>query len=69
MLNICYKVDNEEYDDAVNKYFIMTYYLMLYYGLTDKYWDIKKDSYGYTDFELDRSNSGHGERKVLVKER
>ena len=67
LLNICYKIDNKEYEEAVNKYFGMTYYLMLYYGLTDKYWNIQKNGYGYKE-EIDIKKSGHGKKRVLVKE-
>lgn len=68
LLNICYKVGNGEYDEAVKKYYAMTYYLMLYYGLTDKYWNIQKDDYGYND-KIDIKKSGHGKKKVLIYER
>lgn len=54
----------EEYDVAVEKYYVMTLMLINYYGLKDAYNYIKKNDYEYDNFEPKRA--GHGKKSLKV---
>ena len=52
------KINNHEYDHAVNMYQCMTMFLIEYYGLMPEYEKIKDRDYGYISFDAKRA--GHG---------
>lgn len=56
-------VDNEKYDLAVEKYYLMTLMLINYYRLKDYYNSLKDRNLDYDDFVPEKA--GHG--KILVK--
>ena len=52
------KINNKEYDRAVNMYHCMTMNLISYYGLDREYNEIKANGYNYPSFNP--KTSGHG---------
>lgn len=62
LLPINKKINNKEYDSAIEMYYLMTLSLVNYYGLKHEYGEIKERDYDYEDFNP--SKSGHGLRKI-----
>lgn len=62
LLPINKKINNKEYNNAIEKYYLMTLSLINYYGLKHEYTAIKERNYDYEDFNP--SKSGHGLRKI-----
>ena len=58
------KINNKEYDQAVNMYHCMTMTLINYYGLDNEFEDIKANGYNYPSFNP--KTAGHGLRKIRV---
>lgn len=55
-------INQQEYDKAVEAYYIMTLSLVNYYGLKHEYNDAKDNNYGYKEFN--QQTAGHGLKKV-----
>jgi len=58
------KINNKEYNHAVNMYHCMTMTLISYYGLDSEYENIRNNGYNYPSFNP--KTAGHGFRKVKV---
>lgn len=59
----------ENYDKAVETYYVMTLMLVNYYGFKREYNEIKDQDYGYSSLEFNPKISGHGMKKVKRKEK
>ena len=59
-------IEQEKYEDACEKYYVMTLSLINYYGLKHPYNSHVDNDYGYVD-NFDRESSGHGYKKILTK--
>lgn len=66
LLPINERIDQKDYDMAVEMYYIMTLSLVNYYGLKHEYNRIKDKN--YNNFEFDKKTAGHGLRKIRIKE-
>lgn len=64
ILPISNLIEKKDYDNACNKYNIMTLALINYYGLKHEYNNAKDNDYGYQKF--DAKQAGHGKRKVKL---
>ena len=60
-------IQQEDYDKAVETYYVMTLMLVNYYGLKHEYNEIKDQDYGYLTSEFDPKISGHGMKKIKKK--
>ena len=60
---------NNEYDKAVEKYYIMTLMLVSYYGLKHEYNSAKDQDYGCQEFHPDMAGHGKPDSHKLVKVR
>lgn len=60
------KIEQKRYDEACEDYYIMTLYLINYYGLKHLYNEQADNNYGYTEKEFNRNTSGHGKRKIKI---
>ena len=60
-------IQQDEYDKAVETYYVMTLMLVNYYGLKHEYNEIKDQDYGYLTSEFDPKISGYGMKKIKKK--
>jgi len=63
LIPISNRIIQKNYDDAVEKYYLMTLSLVNYYGIKHQYNGIKKDK-NYLNYEFDPKTSGHGLKKI-----
>jgi hypothetical protein len=61
------KINNHEYDHAVNMYQCMTMFLIEYYGLMPEYEKIKDRDYGYISFDVKSAGHGRCLKRVVTK--
>ena len=59
-------IEQNKYNEACEKYYLMTLSLINYYGLKNQYNNITDNNYGY-EREIDIKKSGHGKKRVLQK--
>jgi len=57
-------IQQQKYEEAVEKYYIMTLSLVNYYGLKHEYNQIKEKDYGYQQGEFVPNLAGHGYKRV-----
>lgn len=61
-------IEQKKYDEACERYYVMTLGLVNYYGLKHAYNRFSDDNFGYDQGEFDIKNSGHGKVRKLLKE-
>lgn len=66
ILPINERINQKDYDTAVEMYYIMTLSLVNYYGLKHDYNRIKDRN--YNNFEFNEKTAGHGLRKVRIRD-
>lgn len=59
-------IKQEKYDEACERYYVMTLGLINYYGLKHEYNEHTDNNYGYNKNEIDIKNSGHGKVRILT---
>ena len=64
LLPINDRIEEQDYDTAVEMYYIMTLSLVNYYGLKHEYNRIKDKN--YNNYEVNKDTIGHGLKKVRI---
>lgn len=62
IIPIYYLIYHQKYEEAIQRYQLMTRLLIDYYGLNEQYQEIKNNNYNYPDFIPEKS--GHGKRRA-----
>lgn len=60
------QIENREYESAINAYWMMTSFLIMWYNLSNEYQFLQNINYGYEE-DILRDASGHGKKRILKK--